>query len=103
MPIVEADYLHKLIPPQSAKGDWYERRGSRMVALGTIAGEYKYYLWRLQPFNGLVYFLGDEFVLHTDIFGGLVLQIHRSCNPGCATLREPMLSYISYYIMLMKN
>ena len=74
-----------------------------MVALGTIAGEYKYYLWRLQPFNGLVYFLGDEFVLHTDIFVGLVLQIHRSCNPGCATLREPMLSYISYYIMLMKN
>ena len=52
-----------------------------MVVLGTIAGEYKYYLWRLQPFNGLVYFLGDEFVLHTDIFVGLVLQIHRSCQP----------------------
>ena len=60
-----------------------------MVALGTIAGEYKYYLWRLQPFNGLVYFLGDEFVLHTDIFVGLVLQIHNTdpVNPGCATLR----------------
>ena len=52
-----------------------------MVVLGTIAGEYKYYLWRLQAFNGLVYFLGDEFVLHADIFVGLVLQIHRSYQP----------------------
>ena len=60
-----------------------------MVVLGTIAGEYKYYLWRLQAFNGLVYFLGDEFVLHADIFVGLVLQIHRSCQPWLcrATLR----------------
>ena len=46
-----------------------------MVVLGSIAGEYKYYLWRLQPFNGLVYFLGDEFVLHTDIFGAADTQI----------------------------
>ena len=89
MAIVEADYLHKLIPPQSAKGDWYlrEKGQSVMVVLGTIAGEYKYYLWRLQAFNGLVYFLGDE-LCYTPIFLlDWCCRYTDPANPGCATLR----------------
>ena len=50
MAIVKANYLHKLISPQSAKGHWYERRGRvwwlswelSLASINIISGDYKH-------------------------------------------------------------
>ena len=88
MAIVEADYQHKLIPPQSAKGHWYERRGRvwwlswelSLASINIISGDYKHSMdLFISSGMNLCYtpiFLLDWCCRYTD-----------PANPGCATLR----------------